>query len=742
MAKFGLLKIPIFILGLGLAACSGGGTPGTGDGMTDPGSGGEPAEPKSEALQAAERDQDAAQTRLQDLNDQLQNAPEDQRADLTLQRDAAQAHLTSLTAKVDLERARAAVGTAEKLAQEATTPEERSAALTRLQTAEAQLSAPVEVAARGLQEAEAALEAEGADGAGAEARRAAQTALGFATRILVEARAFRIAARAQIAAARLLVPSTEDPDPDAPSSLTRRLGPVAGTPGTAPYVGTATIIGHRRAASDGTALAESARLSIATAAVPYSDGKRVISVDSPGSTDELPLRQVTVRIGTTTASEVKIQGQDGTGETYSKTDGVPVSSIQMDGNRIVYKFGGAGVAFHDNQRRFDIGSSIDAWESLGADRQPNTADDDNCWQKDLAKCTAWNFDDLSVTWTGTPGTDPGGERSYYWNSRVPLREGQSAQHSNLLTYFQKGRTLWDLGLYELWVTNYGGVDRQTEYPKGRRYAEDDVEQFLSYAAYGMFVHTDTLADLSTGALPSRMQGFHFGYDAFEDAEGKKTTDISSPVNLSFQGKTMALMYQHFDNKNPLRVDLRADIVLNARIGSGANTISGEFLNFEQLAPEGVWVRWDEAIRIRQTGENEPDKHHRLVLASRDYKSTSGIWPQDYSADGAKINADGSYEGGIFHQYWTGSQWRTISWVFDSSASWTEWCADPANGCYDDYPTSFDASPATFSGTLYGPRDNLNELETAGYWYLPGDTRKKRWGGIVGSFGAVQIPSEE
>ena len=721
MEKFGLLKILIFILGIGLAACSGGGTPepGTGDGMTDPGSGGEPAEPKSEALQEAEREQAAAQTRLQDLNDQLQNAPEDQRADLTLQRDAAQAHLTSLTAKVDLEKARAAVGTAEKLAQEATTPEERSTALTRLQTAEAQLSAPVDVAARGLQQAEAAADA--ADGAGAEARRAAQTALGFATRILVEARAFRNAAREQIAAARLLVPSTEDPD--APSSLTRRLGPVAGTPGTAPYVGTATIIGHRRAASDGTALAESARLSIATAAVPYSDGKRVISVDSPGSTDELPLRQVTVRIGTTAASEVKIQGQDGTGETYSKTDGVPVSSIQMDGNRIVYKFGGAGVAFHDNQRRFDIGSSIDAWESLGADRQPNTADDDNCWQKDLAKCTAWNFDDLSVTWTGTPGSDPGGERSYYWSSRVPLRAGQDARHANLLNYFRNGRALWDLGSYELWVTNYGGVDRQTEYPKGRSYAEDDVEQFLSYAAYGMFVHTDTLADLSTAALPSRMQGFHFGYDAFEDAEGRKTTDISSPVNLSFQGTTMALMYQHFENKNPLRVDLRADIVLNARIGSGANTISGEFLKFEQLAPEGVWVSWDEAIRIRQTGENDPDKHHRLVLAGRNYKPTGRTWEQDYSTHGATINADGSYEGGVFYQYWDGnaSKWTTHSWTFQSSADST--------------------SPATFSGALYGPRDSLNELETAGYWYLPGDTREKRWGGIVGSFGAVQIPSE-
>ena len=540
-------------------------------------------------------------------------------------------------------------------------------------------------------------------------------------------------------------PTVEPDEPDepvepvTPYSLTKVLGPPAGQPGTVAYAGRAAIDRYARANGDGTEIAEANRLKIQQAAVSYSSGKRVISPDSSGATDELPLRQVTVRIGTINGADVKIQGQDGTGETYSETDGVPVASIQMVGDRIVYKFGGEGVTFHDIQRRFDIGSSIDAWESLGADRISGTSDDDNCWQEDLAKCSAWNFDDLSVTWSGTAGTDPGGERSYYWSSRVPL-SGQSAQHPNLRNYFSKGRPLWDLGLYELWVTNYGGVDRELEYPKGRSYPDDDDDQFLSYAAYGMFVHTDTLADVSTAALPSRMQGFHFGYDAFEDAESKRTTDISEPVDLTFHGKTMAMMYQHFDNRNPLRVDLRADITLNARIGSGANTISGEFGNFEKLAPEGVWVRWDEAIRIRLTGENDPssDKADRLVLANRDYKSTSRVWEHDYSQHGATINADGSYEGGIFYQIWIrgASRWETHSWSFDSSASWTEY------DDYDEYPTSFEGSPATFSGTLYGPRDNLNELETAGYWYLPADTRQKRWGGIVGSYGAVQETSEE
>ena len=718
MAKFGLLTIPIFMLGIGLAACSGGGTPTAAPGV-DPSQPTDPADPTDDPeFQRAQMNLRQAQHTVMQLETELQTAPAAERPVVTWQLAVQRANVKYLMANVNLLRAQNRLDVAAADAESATTEAARSAARTALGEAERLIEATVEEAQTAAEDARAAVDAPA--GAGVEAQRQAQIVQRSAIAFLTRIQTFQISANRRIAAARQLVGSTE---PETTYSLTRRLGPVAGEPGTAPYVGSATIVAHPRAANDGTALPDADRLAIQKDAVPHSAGKRVISVDSPGSTDELPLRQVTVRIGTTAAGDVKIQGQDGTDETYSNTDGVPVSSIQMNGNQIVYKYGGDGVAFHDNQRRFDIGSSIDAWEALGADLLSGTDDDANCWQKDLAKCTAWNFDDLSITWTGTPGTDPGGERSYYWNSRVPLREGQNAQHSNLLTYFKKGRTLWDLGLYELWVTNYGGLDRQLEYPKGRRYAEDDVEQFLSYAAYGMFVHTDTLADLSTAALPSRMQGFHFGYDAFEDAEGRKTTDISSPVNLSFQGKTMALMYQHFENKNPLRVDLRADIVLNARIGSGANTISGEFLKFEQLVPEGVWVSWDEAIRIRQTGENDPDKHHRLVLAGRDYKPTGRTWEQDYSAHGATINADGSYEGGVFYQYWDGnnSRWTTHSWTFQSSAN--------------------SDSPATFSGTLYGPGDNLNELETAGYWYLPGDGREKRWGGIVGSFGAVQIPSE-
>ena len=621
-------------------------------------------------------------------------ATEAQRATATLRLAVARADVTSLTAKVNLERSQAAVQTAEALAQGATTPEERSEAQTRLQTAEAQLSATVEVAARGLQEAEAALAADGADAAGAEARTAALAVIGRATRILAETQAFRTSARARIATARRLVPEAPAPEPEA-------------GPGPA---SSARVVRHARAAGDGTALAESDRLTIATAAVPYSAGKRVIAADRTGS-DELPLRDLTLRIGTTTAGDVKIQGRDGTETDYSETDGVPVSSINLGSDRITYKFGGAGVTFHDTQRRFDIGGTKDAWRDLGADQQSGTTDDDYCWQSDLARCSAWNSDDLEITWqAGLSGSrnSLNGEPVYYWSSRVPFPDGQSASDPNLLETFQNGRNGWDLGFYELWVTNHGGYDRNLEPSagKGQRSRADDVARYLKYAAYGVFVHTDTLTDYS---LPSRVQAFHFGYDAFEDKTDKKTTDLATPVNVRFDGRTMGFMYEHHNNPNPFRVDIRGDIVLNARIGSGANTISGEITSLEKLSPYGQWVRFDRAADI---GRGPVQYADRLVFASDSFDLNG----QDFAASGAPISADGSYKGGVYLQHWdtSTSRWTNKSWHgFNSSG--------------------FRNSSSEFGGTLYGPRA---DLETAGYWYLEGDSQRQRWGGIVASFGAA------
>ena len=699
--KSGLLAI---ILGFGLAACSGSETPpaGTGSETGSPGGGtmdpgdepGQPMEPEPEpepeALQDARNKLNAAKQAVERAAQQLQDAPEAQRATATLRLAAARADETSLTARVALEEVRGQIQSAVALATAASTTEERSAARTALNNVQTLLAAALSGATRGLDAAQAALAADGADGAGPQAQSYAQEVRGRAQATLTLVRS----ANQQIEAAKQRVSATP-----APGS-----GPADGGPGSA---GMSAIKRYPRAAGDGTALAESARLKIATAAVPYSAGKRVIAADRTGS-DELPLRDLTLRIGTTTAGDVKIQGRDGTETTYTETDGVPVSSINLGSGRITYKFGGAGVTFHDTQRRFDIGSTKDAWKDLGADGQTGGADDDYCWQSNLAQCSAWNSDDLEVIWqSGLSGSrnSPNGEPVYYWSSRVPFPEGQSPSQSNLLSTFQNGRNDWDLGLYQLWVTNHGGYNRNLEPAagKGQRSRADDVARYLKYAAYGVFVHTDTLTDY---LLPSRVQAFHFGYDAFEDKEDKKTTDLATPINVRFDGRTMGFMYQHFNNPNPIRVDIRGDVVLNASIGSSTNTISGQVTSLEKLSPEGRWVRFERAANLRA----DADKVDRLVFAS----DSCGFNCQDFAANGAPIKADGSYKGAVYLQYWnsTTSQWTVKGWDFSPSES---------------------TSSSEFGGTLYGPRD---DLETAGYWYLEGDDRRERWGGIVASFGAV------
>ena len=703
MAKNGLLAI---ILGFGLVACSGSETPpsGTGSetespggGTTGPGTGGEPGqptepEPESEALQDARSKLDDAKQAVERAAQQLQDAPEAQRATATLRLAAARADETHWTARVALEQVRGQIQSAVALAAAASTTEERSAARTALNNVQTLLAAALSGATRGLDAAQAALAADGADGAGPQAQSYAQEVRGRAQATLTLVRS----ANQQIETAKQRVSATTDPGS----------GPADGGPGPA---GMSAIKRYPRAASDGTALAESARLKIATAAVPYSTGKRVIAADRTGS-DELPLRDLTLRIGTTTAGDVKIQGRDGTETTYTETDGVPVSSINLGSGQIVYKFGGAGVTFHDTQRRFDIGSTKDAWKDLGADGQTGGSDDNYCWQSDLAQCSAWNSDDLEITWqAGLSGSrnSPNGEPVYYWSSRVPFPEGQSASHPNLLPTFQNGRNDWDLGLYQLWVTNHGGYDRNLEPAagKGQRSRADDVARYLKYAAYGVFVHTDTLTDY---LLPSRVQAFHFGYDAFEDKEDKKTTDLATPIVVRFDGRTMGFMYQTFNNPNPLRVDIRGDVVLNARIGSGANTIYGQVTSLEKLSPEGRWVRFERAVNIK----DDTDRADRLVFANDSF----GLNGQDFTATaaGAPIGADGSYKGAVYLQYWdsTDSVWKPKTWDFNPSHS---------------------SNSSEFGGTLYGPRDNL---ETAGYWYLEGDARRERWGGIVASFGAV------
>ena len=149
--------------------------------------------------------------------------------------------------------------------------------------------------------------------------------------------------------------------------------------------------------------------------------------------------------------------------------------------------------------------------------------------------------------------------------------------------------------------------------------------------------------------------------------------------------------------------------------------------FEMLGPDGTWHPHAAII--------DPKKRERLVMTGTNYKTRREAAPNDgvfttgdYAADAATINADGSYEGGVYLQYYD-----------DSDSKWKDKTAK-----FDTYVT---ADESVFRGTFYGPvTDDLSGLETAGHWFLSADAACNRGscdntllrtGPVYGSFGAAQ-----
>ena len=247
----------------------------------------------------------------------------------------------------------------------------------------------------------------------------------------------------------------------------------------------------------------------------------------------------------------------------------------------------------------------------------------------------------------------------------------------------------DLGTYELWLSPYAGLD-----DKGTDTEGDDVHRYLDYAAYGLFMFFDNIAQAPSFLRP---QAFAFGYDAFRDADGMRTTDITTSVAATFKGHTMAREPINDGSTTHIVITgadvLRGDITLNACIGgsgctgsgipTAANKISGSISNLEELRHDGAWV---------------PVRYGTIPMAEGD------------------IAADGSFKGAV--GYPADSNGVINSWEYNSG--------EPGEN-----------GESRYGGNFYGPRDGL---EVAGWWYVQPDRRLETNGvasgiGIIGSFGA-------
>ena len=333
------------------------------------------------------------------------------------------------------------------------------------------------------------------------------------------------------------------------------------------------------------------------------------------------------------------------------------------------------------------------------DNSPTAA----CWQEDLSLCGDWNQDDLTIAF-GAPSQSPHGEPAYYWKAKVPLTEAQLEQLP--LPWGQgpdaptEGRRPIELGTYELWLSNYGGLDTGADADD----ASDDTHRYLEYAAHGLFMFFDNVK-----ALPSftRVQAFAFGYDAFADADSMRTAErFPTSIAATFQGHTMARYLENADQPDHIILNgalpIRGDITLNACIGGSsctgdgpttANTISGMISGLEELRHDGQWIP---------------------------YLPAAGGIPMEEGV----IAADGSFGGPLDHPRIASGDPNT--WHFAG-----------------EHPSS------KYGGNLYGPG---SALEAAGWWHVQPDNRtprldsagrralsyRARNSSLIGSFGAKCI----
>ena len=488
-----------------------------------------------------------------------------------------------------------------------------------------------------------------------------------------------------------------------------------GSTGGAPFTARVTLTPREAAFADCTVNMPCPNpngLDIATEAVAWAAGKTVLSPGATGESDHFPLRAVSMRgdirpspegatddEGGTTPKIPVVQGAttdtDGNAITpsgsYQRHYLNPVtSSIRFTPDGMVFRTGGEGTVMslfkHDLDRSSSRGrDGINSPGNWGTQDSGNNVMSDDCSGAYPAYCYDFNRSDAEISW-GAPYADPDGEPNYYWASRYGLSGNQPQPDPE----DSDGRRLaahGALGDLRVWLSNHGGLDAGAMADD----AGDDAERYLSYAAYGLFVYTDYIDEYPR---PGLLQGFHFGYDAFRDADNMRTTDRAASIEATFRGRTMGMILHPRSNSVGSEsaphvlhfARLRGDVTLNACIGAGActgtgiptgaNKIMGNIANLQSLE-NGIWQKNQ---FLRNGGDGHSHEGFAILLAEGD------------------IAADGSYKGHA-------DPWDT---------SWNK---------------------GEYSGALYGPVD---KLETAGWWRIETDsTHQNRRVAAFGSFGACQ-----
>ena len=429
----------------------------------------------------------------------------------------------------------------------------------------------------------------------------------------------------------------------------------------------------------------------------YTDGKGVFSVnDDDDGGDEFKVN-----------GYVKLRASSFLRETAIFT------GLKLTDAGLVIRTGGTAASGASRFRAdfTDMRRKVTTWASdSDSDGDVDAADGirgQNGWDLTIAfdepqtRAVPVNHEDISnpvSSWTGN--------NAFYWKSLVTADASQLDEDRDYFdaNAFRQPEGSEDLGTYEVWLSNHVGVDTNTEPVAGSGEVTcldgsrgiscpfDDENFYLNYAAYGLFVYTvstetfrGTGANAGYNGQRGRINTLHFGYSAFGNEEGQKTTDIGEAIaGGRFQGH--ALGYEMTGDRN-LEAGanrtgieaklLRGDVTLTVNIprGSGVGSLEGTMNNFQQWNEENkVWTAYVDNFTV--------------------------------TLNNASINESGVFSG------------RTQ--------------ARPDSG-FNGIGTGI------YKGSFYGPRADADELEIAGSWTVGSEGGFDYLKTIFGSFGAKQRP---
>ena len=433
--------------------------------------------------------------------------------------------------------------------------------------------------------------------------------------------------------------------------------------------------------------------------VMYEDGNRVFSTTDDGEGGD----------------EFKVDGWVGWPETFWRLEGYTHTGLKLTDAGLVIRTGGTTSPGRDQAQYLsdfaDMRRDMTRYANdATGDGRPNAPFGQNGW-------------DLEITFNA-PRTMPvpvqdknwvaswQGNGDFYWRSIVPAARSQldtDGEYYKANAFGDRPDGYKKLGIYEVWLSNHAGVNRNSEPTAGRTARcpvsglrgtscpDDDEQYYLEYAAYGLFVLTADIENFlgpdserpsfNYNGRASRVNTLHFGYSAFADEDDKRTTDIGEAIlGGKFLGHTLAYEIKGSRHDSSIRTELlRGNVTLTATIpkGTGTGTLEGTMSNFQRWNDEGGY--WT-------------DYSNRLAI----------------TVNSTAISADGTFSGRV------------------QAAPSTEWGA---------------SGQGLLKGSFYGPRADSSDLEiagsyTVGHSFAPccGTNLGGQGNGVLGSFGAKQRPA--